>query len=256
MKIWAIGDLHLSFGIPDKSMDIFGPHWKNHAQKIEESWNRLIQPTDLVLIPGDISWAMRLEDAIPDLQWIDRLPGTKLLLKGNHDFWWGSLKKIAPVLPSSIHLIQNNSFSWKGAAIGGARLWDSSEYNFSRFIEFHENPKIKVIDPEIDAQKELSEKIFERELQRLDMSLATLPSDATLRIAMTHYPPIGSDLQSSRASKILEKHNIAICVFGHLHSIKSGISLFGKKHNIQFVLASADYLRFQPILIADIPPFS
>ena len=102
MNIWAIGDLHLSFGVPDKSMDIFGPAWKDHAKQIEESWHRLIRPEDLVLIPGDISWAMRIEDAILDLQWIDRLSGTKLLLKGNHDYWWGSLKKIAAILPPSL----------------------------------------------------------------------------------------------------------------------------------------------------------
>ncbi len=247
MNIWAIGDLHLSFGIPNKSMDIFGPSWKEHAKKIEESWTNLVSADDLVLIPGDISWAMRLEEALIDLQWIDRLPGTKLLLKGNHDYWWGSLKKIAAVLPPSLHLIQNNSFRWKEVAVGGARLWDSEEYRFSDFIEYRENPKAKVIDPEALVQEDLSEKIFERELQRLEMSLSSMPNDAKIRIAMTHYPPIGADLKPSMASKILEKHRIDICVFGHLHNIKSGLSLFGTKNNVRYVLASSDYIRFQPV---------
>jgi len=247
MNIWAIGDLHLSFGIPNKSMDIFGPSWKEHAKKIEESWINLVSADDLVLIPGDISWAMRLEEALIDLQWIDRLPGTKLLLKGNHDYWWGSLKKIVAVLPPSLHLIQNNSFRWKEVAVGGARLWDSDEYRFSDFIEYRENPKAKAIDPEALVQEDLSEKIFERELQRLEMSLSSMPNDAKIRIAMTHYPPIGADLKPSMASKILEKHRIDICVFGHLHNIKSGLSLFGTKNNVRYVLASSDYIRFQPI---------
>ncbi len=247
MKIWAIGDLHLSFGTPNKSMDIFGPQWENHAEQIGKAWKELIHPDDLVLVPGDISWAMRLEEVIADLAWIHKLPGTKVLLKGNHDFWWSSLKKIAAVLPPSIHLIQNNSFRWKDVAIGGARLWDSPEYSFNSFIDFRENPKAKKVDPEELVQEDLSEKIFERELQRLETSLSMLDPAASVRIAMTHYPPIGSDLQPSRASKILEKHKIQICVFGHLHNIKAGISLFGEARGVRYVLSSGDYIRFQPI---------
>jgi hypothetical protein len=249
MKIWAIGDLHLSFGVANKSMDLFGPAWLDHAKKIEDAWKSTVLVDDLVLIPGDISWAMRLEEAVLDLEWIDRLPGTKLLLKGNHDYWWGSLKKIAAILPPSIHLIQNNSFRWKDAAIGGSRLWDTPEYRFDSCIEYQENPKAKIVDYEEAVQEDLSEKIFERELQRLDMSLSTLDQDAKVRIAMTHYPPIGADLQPSRASQILEKHRIDICVFGHLHNIKNGISIFGSKNNVRYVLASSDYIRFQPIFL-------
>jgi predicted phosphohydrolase len=133
MRIWAIGDLHLSFGVANKSMDIFGPQWEGHAEKIASHWKSLIHPSDLVLVAGDLSWALKLEDAVPDLQWVHELPGTKVMIKGNHDFWWGSLKKIAPVLPPSIHLIQNNAFHWKEATIGGARLWDTPEYSFGKF---------------------------------------------------------------------------------------------------------------------------
>ena len=247
MRIWAIGDLHLSFGVKGKSMDVFGSQWESHPERIEEAWRRLISAEDLILIPGDISWAMRFEDALPDLQWIDRLPGTKVLLKGNHDFWWGSLAKMAPHLPPSLHLVQNNYFSWKGVAIGGARLWDTPEYSFGSLIEFRENPRAK--DPEEVVQEELSLKIFERELQRLEMSLSKIPADASLRIAMTHYPPIGADLAVSRASRILEKYGISICVFGHLHNIKAGQSLFGEKNGIRYLLSSADYVHFQPIPI-------
>ncbi len=247
MNIWALGDLHLSFGIANKSMDVFGPSWERHAAQIEEHWRRLVDPADLVLIPGDISWAMRLEDAAADLAWIDALPGTKVILKGNHDYWWGSLKKLSAALPPSIHAIQNNAFRWKDAAIGGARLWDTPEYSFGRYIDYRENPHANAKEELI--QEDLSGQIFERELQRLDLSLSALPQGTALRIAMTHYPPIGADLAPSRASAILEKHRIDICVFGHLHNVKAGVSLFGQKNGVQYILASSDYLRFQPALL-------
>ncbi len=250
MNVWAIGDLHLSFGVPNKSMEVFGPAWREHAQKIEESWNSLIAADDLVLIPGDISWAIRLDEARPDLEWIDRLPGTKVLLKGNHDYWWGSLKQLVAALPPSLHVIQNDSFLWKGVAIGGSRLWDSPEYRFGEFIDYQESSSPKAPEQEECAiQADLDQKIFTRELQRLEMSLGSLPSDAPVRIAMTHYPPIGADLQPSAASQILERHRIQICVFGHLHSVKSSCSLFGTKNGVRYVLASSDYLRFQPTLL-------
>jgi uncharacterized protein len=249
MKIWAIADLHLSFGVSGKKMDVFGPHWEAHADRIQSAWTRLIHPDDLILIPGDISWAMRLEEALPDLLWIDRLPGTKVLLKGNHDYWWGSLSKIVSQLPPSLHLIQNNCFVWKRVAIGGARLWDTIEYTFAPYIEIVDNPRERKKEMETAIQEDLNQKIFDRELQRLDMSLSKMPADATMRIAMTHYPPIGADLRPSRASQILERHRVQLCVFGHLHNLKSNLSLFGENNGIQYILASADYLHFQPILL-------
>lgn len=248
MRIWALADLHLSFGVENKSMDYFGPAWSNHAEKMAENWRAVIADDDLVLIPGDISWALKLEDAIPDLEWIHALPGTKVLLKGNHDFWWGSLSKIVKVLPPSIHLVQNNVFDWKEVTIGGSRLWDTPEYSFGPFIDFKENPRQNK-DPDVMIQNDLTEQIFERELMRLEMSLSKLRPGAKVRIAMTHYPPIGADFKPSRASQILKKHNINICVFGHLHNIKSGISLFGENEGIRYELASADYVRFHPICL-------
>lgn len=249
-RIWAIGDLHLSFGVKNKSMDVFGPAWESHADKIASSWKRLVDPADLVLIPGDFSWAMKLEEVVPDFQWLHELPGTKVMIKGNHDYWWGSLKKIAEILPPSIHLIQNNAFHWKDVAIGGARLWDTPEYSFKDFIEFRENPREKdKEDLEEVLQEEMEEKIFNRELERLKMSLNALDPKAKIRIAMTHYPPIGADLQPSRAAQILEQHRVDLCVFGHLHNLKSGVSLFGEKRGVRYVLTASDYIRFEPIII-------
>lgn len=251
MRIWVIGDLHLSFGVQGKSMDVFGPGWENHAEIIASHWKAMIHPEDLVLIPGDISWAMRIEEAAADLAWIHSLPGTKVMIKGNHDFWWGSLKKVSEVLPPSIHLIQNNAFHWRGVAVGGARLWDTPEYSFGKFIDFRENPRSKASEGDIEEvlQEELSQKIFDRELERLKTSLKQMNADAKIRIAMTHYPPIGADMEPSRASQILEQHQIQICVFGHLHNIKSNCSLFGEARGVRYILASSDYIRHQPIAV-------
>lgn len=230
-------------------MDIFGPNWEDHAKKIAANWKSAIHPEDLVLVPGDLSWAMKVDEVVPDLQWVHELPGTKVMIKGNHDYWWGSMNKITPVLPPSIHLIQNNVFNWKDVTIGGARLWDTPEYSFSSFIEYRENPKAKKKDAEDQVQEELSQKLFDREIERLKMSLNLLNPEATLRIAMTHYPPIGADLQPSRAAQILEQHQIQVCVFGHLHNLKAGQPLFGTARGVRYILSSCDYIHFQPIAV-------
>lgn len=246
MSVWSIADLHLSFGVPNKEMDLFGPQWASHAQKVAENWVKLIRPDDLVLIPGDISWAMTTEEAKPDLEWIHNLPGTKVILRGNHDYWWTSLSKVEKVLPPSIHLIQNNSIVWNGIGIAGTRLWDTPEYTFKEFVDYKDNPRSrKLTEPESSLEE--SEKIFQRELGRLELSLKTLKDNTDLRIAMTHYPPIGADLKDSRASALLEKYKIDICVFGHLHNLKPGISLFGTKNNIRYVLTACDYVNFVPV---------
>lgn len=246
--IWAIADLHLSFGVPGKEMDVFGPQWAGYTDKVVKNWNSLITPDDLVLIPGDISWAMHPEEAKPDLDWIAALPGTKVILRGNHDYWWTSLSKIEKVLPPSIHLIQNNAYNWHGFSIGGARLWDTSEYSFNNYIDYQQNPRAKPLT-ERDKDPMEAERIFQRELGRLELSLKCLAKDAHTRIAMTHYPPIGADLKDSRASKLLEKYNVKACVFGHLHNVKQGLPMFGTKNGIQYSLTSCDYLNFIPIQV-------
>lgn len=226
-------------------MEAFGPLWANYTEKIRTHWLELITPDDLVLIPGDISWALRLEDAVRDLEWIDALPGTKVMIKGNHDLWWSSLSKLAKVLPPSIHVIQNNVFNWRDVTIGGARLWDSEEYRFNSLVHFQPNERER---PKETSQED-DEKIFKRELERLKLSLSQLDPKATHRIALTHYPPIGNDLLPSRASTILEEHGVQICVFGHLHSVKRGIPLFGTVRGVRYVFTSCDYLDFIPLKI-------
>lgn len=249
MTIWAIADLHLAIGVPEKSMEAFGEPWLNYIAKIHANWKERISPDDLVLLPGDISWAMRPEEARADLEWIHQLPGTKVMLKGNHDYWWSSLRQVEQVLPPSLHLIQNNAFLWKDVAIAGARLWDTSEYHFAPYIQYNVNPRARALTEAEDASPD-AEKIFVRELGRLEMSLKAMP-EASIRIAMTHYPPISATLEDSRVSALLEKFHVNICVFGHLHSVKTEAPLFGTKNGIPYHLASADYLNFVPLKIAE-----
>lgn len=250
MTVWAIADLHLSFGVSDKAMDVFGAQWANHAEKLHKQWQDLVGPDDLVLLPGDISWAMRIEEVQPDLEWIHKLPGTKVMIRGNHDYWWTSLKKVEKILPSSIHLVQNNVFHWNGIGVGGVRLWDTPEYSFKDYIAYVDNPRQKKLQTEADPEGE-AERIFERELMRLEMSLKCFNSTDKVRIAMVHYPPIGADLKDSRVSAILEKYQVNVCVFGHLHNIQPGVLPYGKKNGVRYFMTACDYLDFTPVKVVD-----
>jgi predicted phosphohydrolase len=248
MAIWALADLHLSFGVPNKQMDVFGPQWKDYTAKIEAQWRASIAPDDLVLIAGDISWAKLLEEARPDLEWIGQLPGTKVLLRGNHDYWWNSLSKIKTILPPSCHLIQNNSFTWHDVSVGGTRLWDVPGLSFNDVIDFKSYACTKPLT-ESDNSAE-SQKIYQRELGRLETSLKSMNPHAKTRIVMTHYPPIGPACQETEVSQLLEKYRINICVFGHLHNVKSGLKLFGELHGVHYYLTACDYLPdFKPLRI-------
>lgn len=241
MKIWAIADLHLCFGATDKSMESFGPRWHKYTEKIASKWKALVAPEDLVLIAGDISWAMKLTDAQRDLEWIAQLPGTKVMIRGNHDYWWSSLTKVRSLLPSSIHVIQNDVFNWEGVSITGTRLWDSSEYSFSKYIDFRgEAPKRG------EREQKEDERLFLRELERLTLGLKQLDQGAKLRIVMTHYPPISAELEESRVSKLLEEYRVNYVIFGHLHQIKSGVKLFGTRNGIHYLLTAGDFLDFEP----------
>ncbi len=241
-KVWAIADLHLCFGAPEKSMEVFGPEWQNYTDRLKLEWEKRVAPEDLVLLAGDISWALRLEQAQIDLRWIDALPGTKVMIRGNHDYWWSSISKVRGALPPSIHAIQNDVFNWEGLSIGGTRLWDSDEFHFDSYIDF----KPRAIS---EKQRPCGSKIFKRELERLELSLKQLDQKAEHRLVMTHYPPIGADLASSTVSKLLENYHVDVCVFGHLHSLKGGQKMFGEKKGVRYVLTAADYLEFKPLMI-------
>jgi predicted phosphohydrolase len=243
MSIWALADLHLAKSVPSKDMAVFGPAWEGYMDKMEKEWQGCVGADDLVLLPGDITWAMRLDEAVIDLEWIHGLPGTKLMIRGNHDYWWASAKKMSEKFPPSVHFIQNTAFHWNDVAIGGSRLWDTPEYNFHAYVHFQKNPQEKVV-PVVEGSA-----IFERELERLRLSLRQMNPSAKLKIAMTHYPPIGADLRPSRVSEILQEFGVNVCVFGHLHNLRKDVKMFGEEGGVKYFLTAADYLDFKPLQI-------
>ncbi len=250
MAIWAIADLHLSFGVEGKKMDVFGEKWVDHASKIEKNWKALISPDDLVLIAGDISWALHLEDALADLQWIDALAGTKVIIKGNHDLWWKSESKIKKVLPPSIHLIHNNAFLWNKIAIGGARLWENRLISYNPYIEFREVVGVNVHKKEDSEEERLhDEKVFKNELTRLESSLKAMDPSADQRIVMVHYPPTGPIQRDSDVMALLSKYKTDICLFGHLHNLKPDAPVNFTHNGIRVLCTACDYLDFRPIPI-------
>lgn len=242
MNIFAISDLHLSLAKPEKDMAVFGPIWKNYIQKMETAWDAIVKNDDLVLIAGDISWAMRLEEAMPDLIWIDQRPGIKVLIRGNHDYWWTSKKKLVDNMPPSLHVIEKDVFNYQGISIAGTRLWDDPALSFTDYIDYQPKPESK--EPKLPPEE--NERYFLREIERLKLSLSRLDNNATLKIAMLHYPPVSATLSPSITSQLLESHEISHVVFGHLHNLKQNVNLFGAARGITYHLTAADYLNFKP----------
>ncbi len=246
MQIWALADFHLSFGIPNKKMDVFGSQWLDHAEKIRLHCQSLIKEEDLLLISGDLSWALKLDQVEPDLAFIDSLPGTKLISKGNHDYWWPSDKKLKEILPKSLISTQHQLFIKEDIAIIGVRLWDDPSFNCHSLVDFQENPKK---NKKKTLSLEDSEKIFNKELIRLELALQKFPKNS-FKILMCHYPPLDPDLNDSKASALIEKYGVNICVFGHLHQIKPlPHPPFGEKNGVLYALTSCDALNFKPLLI-------
>jgi len=252
MAIWALADLHLAFSTPNKRMDVFGGAWVNYTDKIAANWRRCVAPGDLVLLPGDISWAMQRQEALIDLDWIDALPGVKVMIRGNHDYWWTSSSKVQALLPPSIHIIHNDAFHWHRVGVAGTRLWDSSEFSFEGYIDYIDNPIIKQFSAPSPSAEE-TEKVFLRELGRLEMSLKCLKPTAQLRLAMTHYPPIGPELLPTRTTALLEKYGIQYCIFGHVHSVRTGVNFSGQLNGIHYLFAACDWLDCHPLKVCEWP---
>lgn len=254
-RLFALSDPHLSLS-GAKPMHVFGPAWDNHAARIEANWRRTVRPGDIVLVPGDISWGMRLEEALPDLQWLAALPGRKVLLRGNHDYWWQGIKKLQGLGLADTYFVQNNHVVLDGVAIGGSRLWDFPDIRW-RVVSNADNPDVapEKRDAPKTQREEDPEKIRTRELGRLAASLATLPPDAALRVAITHFPPLGEDGRPTAVTDLISQYDIDLCVFGHVHSHPGGARpgediTLGKT---RYVLASSDFLNHSPLYLSPIP---
>ncbi len=224
MRVFAISDLHLS-SVVEKPMDIFGPGWEDHFERISSDWKQKVGEEDLVLLAGDLSWGMYLEEAKPDLDIVGKLPGKKVILRGNHDYWWKSITAVRNVLPQNMFAIQNDYIRFDNILICGSRGWTV---------------------PENEFKSEEDEKIYNREVLRLQLSLEEMQKnrkDGDFVIAMTHYPPFNAKINDSEVTKLLEKFNVDCVVYGHLHGKNCRTKLDITKNGIKYFLTSCDQVN-------------
>ena len=236
MSVFAIADLHLSFAPnSDKPMDIFGSRWKDHPERIKENWCSNVTEQDTVVVAGDISWALKLEDAVYDLEWLDALPGHKVVLKGNHDLWWAGITKLNAMY-EDMTFLQNDAFfvpaDKGGVWICGSRGW---------------------ITPDDDDFKEADDKIYKREILRLRASLdyakkAVVPADSednsVETIGFLHYPPVAKAGKFSGFMQAFEDYGVKEVYYGHIHGedgFRSAVQ--GEYYGTRYHLISADYLN-------------
>lgn len=227
MPLYAISDLHLAL-TTDKPMDVFGVHWEKHHIKIRENWLSKITNEDTVLIAGDISWSMSMKEGMEDLEWIHNLTGKKIICKGNHDYWWGSISKLNN-LYEDMKFVQNNYYTYEDYAICGSRGW--SLFGAS-------------------SQSQHDKKIISREIIRLKLSLdAAIKAGYNKIIVMMHYPPVNDNFEESVFTELFRDYPIEKVIYGHLHG-KALTNIFqGFHNNIEYIFTSCDYIDFDPIRI-------
>ena len=230
MTLFAIGDLHLPGG-EEKPMDIFGDHWENHFAHIAADWRARVKDGDVVLIPGDISWAMQLERAVPDLQKIGALPGRKVLIKGNHDYWWNTVSKMKRMTDNAFEFIFNSALSVENIALAGTRGWIP------------------------ETSKKITEEdkvIILREQGRLERSLIEAEKFNCEKIfAILHYPPFDEQRRPTKMMEIMKSHGVTDCIYGHIHGKQNFNNLPKELEGIQLHLTSSDYLDFKPLLLTE-----
>ncbi len=228
MALYAIADLHLSLGT-DKPMDIF-KGWQDYSNRIERNWRNLVTDKDTVVVAGDISWAMKLEECYEDFKFLDSLPGTKILLKGNHDYWWATMRKIEQYLQdnnfNTIKILFNNFYTVDGITICGSRGWY------------------------YDADTDADIKVINREVGRLKLSLDSAKEVGHTPVVFLHYPPVYGELECKEIMDTLLSYGIKDCYYGHLHGAhthKNAVT--GTYKDINMHLISTDYVDFTPILV-------
>ena len=227
MALYAIGDTHLSIG-KDKPMDIFGPAWDNHTEKLRAGFSKL-HSDDTCVICGDISWGMGLEDTLEDFLFIDSLPGRKIILKGNHDYWWSTAAKAEKFFAAhgitTIEILNNNCFFYGETALCGTRGW------------FYEE----------ETGQEHDKKILLREIGRLRTSLEA--AGEREKMAFLHYPPLFLKYRCEEILALLREHEVKMCCYGHIHGKGCRMSFNGMKDGCEFRLVSADFVNFEPVLL-------
>ena len=228
MALYAIGDLHLSLSV-NKPMDVFGPGWANHVQRLEEAFSQLTAE-DVTVLCGDTSWGMALRESLEDFRFIDRLPGKKLLVKGNHDYWWTTASKMNAFFAANgftrLHILHNNCALYGDAALCGTRGW---------FFEENGTPHW--------------EKVFNRELIRLEASLKA--AGEREKLCFLHYPPLYRGYRCQEIIDLLERYQVRVCCYGHLHGASHRLAIEGVQGNVDYRLVSADFVGFRPKKILD-----
>ncbi len=223
MRIFAIADLHLPGG-QEKPMHVFGAHWERHFEKISRDWCDRVTGEDIVLLPGDLSWAMRLEDALEDIRAVAALPGRKVILRGNHDYWWNSISALRHQLPEGMFAVQNDAVCLDGVVICGTRGWTPVTENSSK--------------------EDL--KIYDREVLRMKLSL---DSAARLKgerlIVMMHYPPMNEKFEDSPFTSLVEPFAPCDLVYGHLHGSSFREAFNGMRGGVRYTCVACDGLRFR-----------
>ena len=238
MAVYAMADLHLALDNPEKSMEDFGPSWKGYMERIRENCS-VITDDDLFLMPGDLSWAVYFENAARDFAYIDALPGKKLIIRGNHDYWWGTAAKMQKQLDEmgfdSVTILKNSSYvdEAHGVAVTGTRGWKRLED---------------------DGVKAEDIKIHDRELERMKLCIKSLheadPEHKLKHIMMTHFPPTGrKGAPCDYASVIEESGEVDICIYGHLHGRAHAQVFEGEKNGVKYVCVSADNLKYRPLRV-------
>lgn len=221
MKVFAISDLHLSVNNP-KPMDIFGPTWEGYLDKIFADWCEKVADDDLVLMAGDFSWAMKLEETAADFEMLSDLPGKKIIIRGNHDYWWKSISAVREFLPKNFYAIQNDALKFDDIIVCGTRLWNLPD-------------NTKKMTPE-------NEKIYKRELIRLELTLQNakkLQENGEKIICMLHYPPYTFKEEDNEVTALLEKYGVSSVVYGHIHAYcKQNLVL--RKNGVTYFLTSCD----------------
>ncbi len=227
MRIFAIADLHLPGGT-DKTMDVFGKAWEGHFGKICASWKEMVGNEDTVLLPGDLSWAMQMKDALRDLSDIASLPGKKVILRGNHDYWWSSIGKLRRALPDNMFALQNDAICLEGVVFCGSRGWTH---------------------PGGEGGEEEDRKIYERELIRMEMSLKQAASLGGRLVVMTHYPPLNEKHEHTPMSRLITSYAPTDVVYGHLHGAALRGAFDGVRDGIRYHCVSCDGTGFRVVPI-------
>ncbi|PNY82699.1 metallophosphoesterase [Deinococcus koreensis] len=231
MRVFAIADLHLATVTP-KPMTVFGPQWAGHPQAIFDRWREVVREGDLVLLPGDLSWAMRLPDALIDLAPVAALPGTKVMLRGNHDYWWPTLGKLRAALPPRLHAIQNDALRFGNVVVCGSRGW---------------------LTPGYEALNAEDERLLAREAERLSLSVQAagkLRQPGDRLIMMLHYPPASPPYPTNPFLQVIEAARPDVIVYGHLHGVPAEKTM---RHvaGIPAYMVAADGLKFTPRLVLE-----